>query len=52
VSYLVLELLFVRLRDLIVLTINTTQIAVAEENVAGAFCSDEWRLFAEVWRAG
>ena len=48
----VLELLFVRLRDLVVLTINTTQVTVAEEHVSGASGSDQRRLFTEVRRVG
>ena len=46
----VLELLFVCLRDLVVLTINTTKIAVAEEDITSALCSDERRLLAKVRR--
>ena len=48
----ILELLFVRLRDLIVLAVDAAQIAVAEENVAGAVRADERGLFAEVRGVG
>ena len=48
VSHFVFELLFVRLRDLVVLTVNTAKIAIAEENVAGAFGANERRFLAEV----
>src|SRR5688572_5968201 len=48
VSDFILELLFVSLRDLVVLAIDATKVAVAEEDVAGAFGANEWRFFAEV----
>jgi hypothetical protein len=44
----VFYLLFVSLRNLVVLTIHTTQVAIAEEDVAGAFRANERRLLAEV----
>ena len=47
---LILDLFFVRLRDLIILTIDAAQIAVAEENVSGSAATRKRRLFAEVWR--
>src|SRR5215217_2745465 len=52
VTYLVLKLLFVCLGDLVILAVNTTQIAVAEEDVARAFSSDQRRLFTKVWCVG
>jgi len=48
----VFDLLFVRLRDLIVLTIDTAQIAVAEEDVAGAARAGKGRFFSEVRGVG
>src|ERR1051325_612658 len=42
----VFYLLFVSLRNLVVLTIHTTQVAIAEEDVAGAFRANERRLLA------
>ena len=47
---LILDLFFVRLRDLIILTIDAAQIAVAEENVSGSAATRKRRLFAEVCR--
>ena len=44
----VLDLLFVRLRDLIILAVDATQIAVAKENVSGAARSHQCGFFAEV----
>jgi hypothetical protein len=49
---LILNLLFVRLGNLVVLAIDTAQVAVAEEDVAGPFCADERGLFAKVRRVG
>src|SRR5204862_591924 len=44
----VLNLLFVRLRDLIVLAIDAAQIAVTEKDVAGAARTYQRRLFAKM----
>jgi hypothetical protein len=41
VSYLILELFFVCLRDLVILAIDTAQIAVAKEDIAGAARADQ-----------
>ena len=49
---LILYLLFVRLRDLIVLAIDAAQIAVAEKYVARAVSAYERRLFAKMRRVG
>jgi hypothetical protein len=46
--YFVLELLFVRLRDLIVLTVDATQIAVTKKDISGAARTHQRRLFAKV----
>ena len=40
------------LADLVVLTIDTSQVAVAKENVAGALSPRETGLLAEVGREG
>ena len=50
--HLILDLFFVRLRDLIVLAIDAAQVAVAEEDVAGAACAGQRRLFTEVSGVG
>src|SRR5215813_9601091 len=50
VRYFILYLFFVGLRNLIVLTINTAQIAVAEENVSRPTTPRERWLFAEMRR--
>jgi hypothetical protein len=47
-SYLVLFLLFPRLRYLVVLAIDATEIAVAEEDVSRTICPRQTRLFAKV----
>jgi hypothetical protein len=47
---LIPELLFVRLRNLVVLAIDAAQIAIAEKNVPRAVCADERGFFAEVRR--
>jgi hypothetical protein len=52
VSNFIGELLFVCLRDLEVLTIDATQVAVAEENVSGAVLTNQRRLFSEVRSVG
>jgi hypothetical protein len=39
----------VRLRDLIILTVHTAQVAVTEKDIAGAMRANQRRLFAEVW---
>ena len=43
-------LLFPSLRDLIILAINTTQIAVAEKDISRAVCSRQNRFFAKMRR--
>ena len=45
---LVLFLLFVGLRDLVILAINTPKITVAEKNISGPICAAEAGLFAEM----
>ena len=50
VGNLIFKLLFVCLRDLIVLTIDASQIAIAKEDVPGSMLADERRLFAEMRR--
>lgn len=51
-SDFVLELFLVRLRDLVVLTIDTAQIAIPEEDVTCASGSNEGGFFTEVRRVG
>lgn len=51
-SDLVLDLFLVRLRDLVVLTIDTPQIAIPEEDVTGASGSHEGGFFTKVRRVG
>ena len=46
----ILNLLFMRLRNLIVLAIDTAQIAIAEKDVSRAPGARERRLFAKVRR--
>lgn len=48
VRYFILELLLVRLRNLIVLTINAAQVAVAKEDVSCPVSPDERRFFTKV----
>jgi hypothetical protein len=48
VCELVPDLFLVSLGDLIVLTIHTTQIAVAKEDVARTACANERRLFTKM----
>src|SRR5258708_5306316 len=43
------NLLFVRLRNLIVLAVDTAQIAVSKEDVAGPARAGQRRLFPKVW---
>jgi hypothetical protein len=50
VRHLVAKLLFMRLRNLVVLTIDAAKVAVAEEDVARASGPDERRFLAEVGR--
>jgi hypothetical protein len=50
VGYLIFDLLLVGLGNLIVLTVDTAQVAIAEEDVAGAFGSHQRRFFAEMRR--
>ena len=50
VRHFVFDLLFVRLRNLIVLAVDTAQIAVTEKDVAGAARTHQRRLFAKVRR--
>src|SRR6185369_11145464 len=52
VRNLVLDLLFVSLRNLVVLAIDATQITVAEEDVSRAACAGQRRLFAKVRSVG
>ena len=49
---LVLFLLLPCLRDLIVLAVNTAEVAVAEKNVPGAVRAAQNRFFAEMRREG
>ncbi len=44
----VFELFFVRLRNLVVLAVNTSQVAVAEENISGTVGADERRFLAKM----
>ncbi len=46
----ILNLLLVGLRNLIVLAIDTAQIAIPEENISRAARARERRLFAKMWR--
>src|SRR5437764_13842858 len=46
--YLVFDLFFVGLRNLIILAIDATQIAVSEKDVARAACAHQRRLFTKV----
>ena len=46
--HFVFDLFFVRLRNLIILAIDTAQIAVAEEDISGAACAGQRRLFTKV----
>jgi hypothetical protein len=48
VRYLILLLLFPRLRDLIVLAIDAPKIAVSEEDVPGTLCTRKARFLAKV----
>ena len=48
VGNLILDLFFVRLRNLIVLAIDTTQVAVPKKDVSRAARSHQRRLFSEV----
>ena len=51
-GYLILELLLVRLRNLIVLTIDAAKVAVTKEDVSCTVSSDERRFFTKVCRVG
>lgn len=44
----ILELLFVRLRDLIILAVDTTEITVTKKDVARTFRTYQTGLFAEM----
>src|SRR4029078_13471929 len=48
VRYFIAQLFFMCLRDLIILTVDTAQIAVAEENITGAARAYQRRLLAKV----
>jgi hypothetical protein len=52
VCYLILELSFMCLGDLVVLTIDATQIAVAKENIPGAARTHQRWFFSEVSGVG
>ena len=49
---LIFELLFVSLRNLIILAVDATQVAVAEENISRAVLADQRRFLAEVSSVG
>src|SRR6185369_3912332 len=50
--HFIFALRFEGLTDLVVLTIDTSEIAQSEKDVSGAVTADESRLFAEVRRIG
>ena len=52
VSYLVFDLFLMRLRDLIVLTIDAAQVAIAEKDVSRASGANQAGLFTKVRGVG
>src|SRR6185295_277672 len=51
-GYFIFALSFESLTDLVVLTIDTSEITQTEKDVSGAVAADQSRLFAEVRRIG